>query len=184
MIGVGVGSQKVAADDAARAEDHLDSPRRDFSARRLSVREQIAKVLVIAPLKLTDFHNGNFMTDGRFWESTMIFRSNILFSLREERSTVKLPGAMTSKKKRDPLLNKLLEPLARDGIDISKIDLGGIQLDRESALALQREVRIMVMRGQHTTVDLDGQSIPLSPAEISRVLREILVPPDNQKGKE
>lgn len=83
---------------------------------------------------------------------------------------------MADTKRRNELLKRLLEPLAKEGIDISKIDLGDIELDRESALALQREVRIIVMRGQHTTVDLDGQTIPLSPEEISNMLREILLP--------
>ena len=90
---------------------------------------------------------------------------------------------MTARKSKDELLNKLLEPLEQEGIDISKIDLSGIKLDRDSALALQREVRIMIMRGQHTTVDLDGHSIPLSPKEISRMLREILLPYHGKKGK-
>ncbi len=83
---------------------------------------------------------------------------------------------MAEDRSQDELLKKLLEPLTKEGIDTSKIDLGDIVLDRESALALQREVRIMVMRGQHTTVDLDGQSIALSPEEISRLLKEILLP--------
>lgn len=83
---------------------------------------------------------------------------------------------MTSDKLHDDLLKKLLEPLAKEGIDISRIDLGEIVLDRDSALALQREVRIMIMRGQHTTVDLEGQSIPIGPDEISRMLKEILLP--------
>lgn len=83
---------------------------------------------------------------------------------------------MTSDKLQDDLLKKLLEPLAKEGIDISRIDLSEIVLDRDSALALQREVRIMIMRGQHTTVDLEGQSIPLGPDEISHMLKEILLP--------
>lgn len=80
------------------------------------------------------------------------------------------------------LLKKILEPLMKEGIDISRIDLGDIQLDREGALALQREVRMMVMRGQHTTVDLDGQSIPLSPEEISHMLRDIIGPYSRSGG--
>ena len=83
---------------------------------------------------------------------------------------------MVGKKSQQQLIQKLLEPLAREGIDISKIDLGDIVLDRDSALALQREVRILIMRGQHTTVDLEGHSITLGPEEISRLLREILLP--------
>jgi len=83
---------------------------------------------------------------------------------------------MSGKKKQDPLKLKILEPLAIEGIDISKIDLGDIVLDRDSALALQREVRIIIMRGMHTTVDLEGHSIPLNPDEISQMLREILLP--------
>lgn len=74
------------------------------------------------------------------------------------------------------MVKKLLEPLAREGVDISKVDLGDINLDRDSALALQREVRILIMRGQHTIVDLEGQTIPLSPEEISRMLQEVLLP--------
>lgn len=89
---------------------------------------------------------------------------------------------MVKKKGQTELLKRILEPLGREGIDISKIDLGDFQLGRDSALALQREVRIMIMRGQHTTVDLDGQAIPLSPEEISQMLREI-VAPYGQGGK-
>ena len=74
------------------------------------------------------------------------------------------------------VLKKILEPLEKEGIDISKIDLGDIELDRDSILALQREVRIMIMRGQHTTVDLEGEEIPLSPEEISKMLKDIIVP--------
>ncbi len=74
------------------------------------------------------------------------------------------------------LLKKILEPLEEEGIDVSKIDLADIDLDMDSALALQREVRMMVMRGQHTTVDLYGETIALSPEEISRMLKEIIVP--------
>lgn len=83
---------------------------------------------------------------------------------------------MAGKKTQNKLMQKLLEPLAAEGIDISKIDLGDIVFDRDSALALQREVRIIIMRGLHTTVDLEGQSIQLSPDEISHILREILLP--------
>ncbi len=74
------------------------------------------------------------------------------------------------------IIAKILAPLLEEGIDISNIDLGGLELDREAALALQREVRMMVMRGQHTTVDLDGVTIPLSPEEINEMLKEILIP--------
>ena len=86
-------------------------------------------------------------------------------------------------KKQKSLLIKILEPLNKEGIDISKIDLGDLQLDRETALTLQREVRMMVMRGQHTTVDLDGQSIQLSPAEISNMLKETIKPYSGSGGK-
>ena len=74
------------------------------------------------------------------------------------------------------VLEKILAPLAEEGIEISGIDLGAMKLDREAALALQREVRMMVMRGQHTTVDLDGVAIPLSSEEINTLLKEILIP--------
>ncbi|MCH7732729.1 MAG: hypothetical protein IIB44_09480 [Candidatus Marinimicrobia bacterium] len=86
-------------------------------------------------------------------------------------------------KKQKSLLIKILEPLNKEGIDISKIDLGDLQLDRETALTLQREVRMMVMRGQHTTVDLDGQSIQLSPEEISNMLKETIKPYSGSGGK-
>ena len=86
-------------------------------------------------------------------------------------------------KKQKSLLIKILEPLNKEGIDISKIDLGDLQLDRETALTLQREVRMMVMRGQHTTVDLDGQSIQLSPEEISNILKETIKPYSGSGGK-
>ncbi|MFQ6674135.1 MAG: hypothetical protein ACE5GH_05045 [Fidelibacterota bacterium] len=83
---------------------------------------------------------------------------------------------MAAKRSQNALLRKILEPLETEGIDISKIDLGDFELNRDSALALQREVRIMIMRGQHTTVDLDGHAIPLSPEEISEMLKEIITP--------
>lgn len=86
-------------------------------------------------------------------------------------------------KKQKSLLKKILEPLNKEGIDISKIDLGDLQLDRETALTLQMEVRMMVMRGQHTTVDLDGQSIQLSPEEISNMLKETIKPYSKSGGK-
>ena len=86
-------------------------------------------------------------------------------------------------KKQKSLLIKLLEPLSKEGIDISKIDLSDLQLDRETALTLQREVRMMVMRGQHTTVDLDGQSIQLSPEEISNMLKDTIKPYSGSGGK-
>lgn len=86
-------------------------------------------------------------------------------------------------KKQKSLLKKILEPLNKEGIDISKIDLGDLQLDRETALTLQMEVRMMVMRGQHTTVDLDGQSIQLSPEEISNMLKETIKPYSGSGGK-
>lgn len=86
-------------------------------------------------------------------------------------------------KKQKSLLKKILEPLNKEGIDISKIDLGNLQLDRETALTLQMEVRMMVMRGQHTTVDLDGQSIQLSPEEISNMLKETIKPYSGSGGK-
>lgn len=78
------------------------------------------------------------------------------------------------------ILAKILAPLTEEGIDVSSIDLGGVKLDREAALALQREVRMMVMRGQHTTVDLDGVAIPLSPEEINEMLKEIIIPYQNE----
>lgn len=86
-------------------------------------------------------------------------------------------------KKQKSLLKKILEPLNKEGVDISKIDLGDLQLDRETALTLQMEVRMMVMRGQHTTVDLDGQSIQLSPEEISNMLKETIKPYSGSGGK-
>ncbi|MCH8011448.1 MAG: hypothetical protein IIA61_05810 [Candidatus Marinimicrobia bacterium] len=86
-------------------------------------------------------------------------------------------------KKQKSILIKILEPLNKEGINISKIDLGDLQLDRETALTLQREVRMMVMRGQHTTVDLDGQSIPLSPEEISKMLKDTIKPYSGSGGK-
>lgn len=86
-------------------------------------------------------------------------------------------------KKQKNLLIKILEPLNKEGVDISKIDLGDLQLDRETALTLQMEVRMMVMRGQHTTVDLDGQSIQLSPEEISNMLKETIKPYSGSGGK-
>ena len=87
-------------------------------------------------------------------------------------------SAMKDQKK---ILEKILAPLAEEGINISGIDLGAMKLDREAALALQREVRMMVMRGQHTTVDLDGVAIPLSSEEINTLLEEILIP-DQKPG--
>ena len=83
---------------------------------------------------------------------------------------------MAKKKSQSELIQKILKPLLEQGIDISKIELGDIELNRETILALQREVRMMVMRGQHTTVDLDGLTIPLTPEEISQMLKEILTP--------
>ena len=85
-------------------------------------------------------------------------------------------GAKSAMKDQKKILEKILAPLAEEGINISGIDLGAMKLDREAALALQREVRMMVMRGQHTTVDLDGVAIPLSSEEINTLLKEILIP--------
>ena len=86
---------------------------------------------------------------------------------------MKAKNAITNKKE---VLEKILAPLADEGIEISGLDLVDMKLDREAALALQREVRMMVMRGQHTTVDLDGVAVPLSSEEINTFLKEILVP--------
>ena len=82
------------------------------------------------------------------------------------------------------IIEKILSPLVEEGIDVSSIDLGGVELDREAALALQREVRMMVMRGHHTTVDLDGVTIPLSPEEINEMLKEILIPYQSKVDEE
>ena len=82
------------------------------------------------------------------------------------------------------IIEKILSPLVEEGIDVSSIDLGGVELDREAALALQREVRMMVMRGHHTTVDLDGVTIPLSPEEINEMLKEILIPCQSEGDEE
>ena len=82
------------------------------------------------------------------------------------------------------IIEKILSPLVEEGIDVSSIDLGGVELDREAALALQREVRMMVMRGHHTTVDLDGATIPLSPEEINEMLKEILIPYQSKVDEE
>ena len=82
------------------------------------------------------------------------------------------------------IIGKILAPLLEEGMDVSSIDLGGLELDREAALALQREVRMMVMRGHHTTVDLDGVAIPLSPEEINEMLKEILVPYQKEGDEE
>lgn len=87
---------------------------------------------------------------------------------------------MTNQKE---ILAKILAPLSEEGIDISRINLGDLKLDREAVLALQREVRMIVMRGQHTTVDLDGVSIPISPEEITEMLKEILVPYHDKKDE-
>ena len=86
---------------------------------------------------------------------------------------MKAKNAITNQKE---VLEKILAPLADEGIEISGLDLVDMKLDREAALALQREVRMMVMRGQHTTVDLDGVAVPLSSEEINTLLKEILVP--------
>ncbi|MBH30938.1 MAG: hypothetical protein CMG71_02975 [Candidatus Marinimicrobia bacterium] len=82
------------------------------------------------------------------------------------------------------IIGKILAPLVEEGVDVSRIDLGGLELDREAALALHREVRMMVMRGYHTTVDLDGVTIPLSPGEINEMLKEILVPYQKEGDEE
>ena len=82
------------------------------------------------------------------------------------------------------IIEKILSPLMEEGIDVSSIDLGGVEVDREAALALQREVRMMVMRGHHTTVDLDGVTIPLSPEEINEKLKEILIPYQSKVDEE
>ena len=82
------------------------------------------------------------------------------------------------------IIGKILAPLLEEGMDVSSIDLGGLELDRDAALALQREVRMMVMRGHHTTVDLDGVAIPLSPEEINEMLKEILVPYQKEGDEE
>ena len=82
------------------------------------------------------------------------------------------------------IIEKILSPLMEEGIDVSSIDLGGVEVDREAALALQREVRMMVMRGHHTTVDLDGVTIPLSPEEINEMLKEILIPYQSKVDEE
>ncbi|MAG20949.1 MAG: hypothetical protein CMF77_02140 [Candidatus Marinimicrobia bacterium] len=87
---------------------------------------------------------------------------------------------MTSQKE---FLAKILAPLVKEGIDVSMIDLGKLELDRDAALALQREVRMIIMRGQHTTVDLDGESVPVSPEEISDMLKEIIIPYQKMGGK-
>jgi len=99
--------------------------------------------------------------------------SSELISFRVRFSVLKAKNAITNQKE---VLEKILAPLADEGIEISGLDLVDMKLDREAALALQREVRMMVMRGQHTTVDLDGVAVPLSSEEINTLLKEILVP--------
>ena len=103
----------------------------------------------------------------------MMSSASELISFRVWLTGLEAKSAMTDQKE---ILGKILAPLTEEGIDISGIDLGDMKLDREAALALQREVRMMVMRGQHTTVDLDGVAIPLSSEEINTLLKEILVP--------
>ena len=104
---------------------------------------------------------------------TMMSCASELISFWVRSAVLKANKTITNQK---AVLEKILAPLAEEGIEISGIDLGTMKLDRESALALQREVRMMVMRGQHTTVDLDGVAIPLSPEEINKLLKEILIP--------
>ena len=104
---------------------------------------------------------------------TMMSSASELISFRARSSVLKAKNAITNQKE---VLEKILAPLAEEGIDVSSIDLVDMKLDREAALALQREVRMMVMRGQHTTVDLDGVAIPLSSEEINTLLKEILIP--------
>ena len=103
----------------------------------------------------------------------MMSSASELISFWVRLACLEAKNAMTDQKK---ILEKILAPLAEEGINISGIDLGAMKLDREAALALQREVRMMVMRGQHTTVDLDGVAIPLSSEEINTLLKEILIP--------
>ena len=103
----------------------------------------------------------------------MMSSASELISFWVRSACLEAKNAMTDQKK---ILEKILAPLAVEGIDISDIDLVDMKLDREAALALQREVRMMVMRGQHTTVDLDGVAIPLSSEEINTLLKEILIP--------
>lgn len=103
----------------------------------------------------------------------MMSSASELISFRVRSAVLKANNAMTNQKE---VLEKILAPLAEEGIDVSSIDLVDMKLDREAALALQREVRMMVMRGQHTTVDLDGVAIPLSSEEINTLLKEILIP--------
>ena len=103
----------------------------------------------------------------------MMSSASELISFRVWLTGLEAKSAMTDQKE---ILGKILAPLAEEGIDISGIDLGDMKLDRDAALALQREVRMMVMRGQHTTVDLDGVAIPLSSEEINTLLKEILIP--------
>ena len=103
----------------------------------------------------------------------MMSSASELISFRVRPAVLEANNAMTNQKE---ILEKILVPLAEEGIEISGIDLGAMKLDREAALALQREVRMMVMRGQHTTVDLDGVAIPLSSEEINTLLKGILIP--------
>ena len=103
----------------------------------------------------------------------MMSSASELISFWVRSAVLEAKSAMKDQKK---ILEKILAPLAEEGINISGIDLGAMKLDREAALALQREVRMMVMRGQHTTVDLDGVAIPLSSEEINTLLKEILIP--------
>ena len=99
----------------------------------------------------------------------MMSSASELISFRVRSACLEAKNAMTDQK-------KILAPLAEEGIDVSGIDLVDMKLDREAVLALQREVRMMVMRGQHTTVDLNGVAIPLSSEEINTLLKEILIP--------
>ena len=108
----------------------------------------------------------------------MMSSASELISFWVRSAVLEAKSAMKDQKK---ILEKILAPLAVEGIDISGIDLVDMKLDREAALALQREVRMMVMRGQHTTVDLDGVAIPLSSEEINTLLKEILIP-DQKPG--
>ena len=70
----------------------------------------------------------------------MMSSASELISFRVRSSVLKANNAMTNQKE---ILEKILVPLTEERIDISGIDLVDMKLDREAALALQREVLMM-----------------------------------------
>jgi len=183
MVAVGVGYQQVGWGETVFFDDRHEifcgnGGIYDGGMGGSAVREDVGEILIKTAFECPDFHG--FIQRCLNNEMYNDLKSKYIIFLAGSISRFYTLSDMTSQKE---FLAKILAPLTKEGIDVSSIDLGKVELSRDAALALQREVRMIVMRGQHTTVDFDGESVPVSPEEISDMLKEIIIPYQKTGGK-